>query len=78
LWEAGEDCVMRIFIIVYFTKYFQSDQIKRVKWLVHVACIGEIRNAYFVLVRKAEEKRPLRRTGHRWEDSIRMDLRERF
>jgi hypothetical protein len=30
----------------------------------HVACIGEMRHAYLVLVRKPEGKRPLRR----WED----------
>jgi hypothetical protein len=29
-----------------------------------------------VLVRKSEGKRPLRRPRHRWEDNIKMDLRE--
>jgi len=28
------------------------------------------------LVRNPEDKRPLRRLRHRWEDNIRMDLRE--
>jgi len=28
------------------------------------------------LVGKPERKRPLERTRHRWEDNIRMDLRE--
>jgi hypothetical protein len=32
--------------------------------------------AYIVLVGKPEGRRPLRRPGHRWEDNIRMDLRE--
>jgi hypothetical protein len=31
---------------------------------------------YRVLVGKPEGKRPLRRPAHRWEDGIRMDLRE--
>jgi hypothetical protein len=38
--------------------------------------MGEVRNAYKVLVGKSEGKRPLGRPLHRWEDNIRMDLRE--
>ena len=34
------------------------------------------RNAYRVLVGKPEGKRPLGRPRHRWEDNIRMDLRD--
>jgi hypothetical protein len=37
---------------------------------------GEKRNAYRVLVRKPEGKRPLGRPGRRWEDNIKMHLRE--
>jgi hypothetical protein len=33
-----------------------------------------MRNAYKILVRKLEEKRPLGRPRHRWEAIIRMDL----
>jgi hypothetical protein len=33
-------------------------------------------NAYSFLVGKPEGKRPLGRPGRRWEDSIKMDLRE--
>ena len=33
-------------------------------------------NAYRVLVGKPEGKRPLRRPRRKWEDYIRMDLRE--
>jgi hypothetical protein len=46
----------------------------RLLW--HVAHIGEVRNAYRILVRKPEGKRPLRRFRHRWEDNVRMDLKE--
>jgi hypothetical protein len=42
----------------------------------HVACMGEKRNVYRVLMGKPEGKRPLERPRHRWEDGIRMDLRE--
>ena len=34
------------------------------------------RNAYRVLVGKPESKRPLGKPRHRWEDNIKMDLRE--
>jgi hypothetical protein len=46
------------------------------KWAGHVAHMGEMRNAYKILVRKPEGKRPLRRPRDRWEDNIRMDVRE--
>jgi hypothetical protein len=45
-------------------------------WARHVACMGEVRNAYNILAGKPEGKRPLRRPRHRWEDNIIMDLRE--
>jgi hypothetical protein len=39
-------------------------------------CMGEGRKVYKVLVGKPEGKRPLGRPSRRWEDGIRMDLRE--
>jgi hypothetical protein len=36
----------------------------------------EKRNAYRILVGKPEGKRPLGRCSRRWEDNIRIDLRE--
>jgi hypothetical protein len=47
------------------------------KWGEHVAHIGEIRNAYKILVGIPEGKRPLGRPRRRWEDNIRMDIREK-
>jgi hypothetical protein len=38
--------------------------------------LGEERNVHRVLMGKPEGKRPLGRPRHRWEDGIRMDLRE--
>jgi hypothetical protein len=41
--------------------------------------MGEMRNAYNIfniLVGKPEEKIPLASLMHRWEDNIKMDLRE--
>jgi hypothetical protein len=49
---------------------------RRMRWAGHVACMGEKRNAYRILVGKPEGKRPLGRPRCRWEDNIRMDLRE--
>jgi hypothetical protein len=37
---------------------------------------GENGNPYMILIRKPEGKRPLRRPRRRWEDNIKMDLRE--
>jgi hypothetical protein len=49
---------------------------RRVRWAEHVARMTGKRNAYRILVRKPEEKRPLGIPRRRWEDNIRMDLRE--
>jgi hypothetical protein len=38
--------------------------------------MGEKRKLYRVLVGNLEVKRPLGRPRHRWEDGIRMDLRD--
>jgi hypothetical protein len=38
--------------------------------------MGEIKNSYKLLVGKCEGRRPLVRPRHRWEDNIRIDLRE--
>jgi hypothetical protein len=38
--------------------------------------MGEKRNAYRILVRNPEGKRPLGRPRRRWVDNIKMDLRE--
>ena len=46
------------------------------RWAGHVACMRERRGVYRVLVAKPEGRRPLGRPRRRWEDNIRMDLRE--
>jgi hypothetical protein len=38
--------------------------------------MGEGRGVYRVLVGRPESKRPLGRPRYRWEDNIKMDLRE--
>jgi hypothetical protein len=49
---------------------------RRMRWAGHVACMGEGRGVYRVFVGRPESKRPLGRPRHRWEDNIKLDLRE--
>jgi hypothetical protein len=49
---------------------------RRMRWAGDVACMGEGRGVYIVLVGRPERKRPLGRRRSRWEDNIKMDLRE--
>jgi hypothetical protein len=49
---------------------------RRMRWARHVACMGEERKVYKALVGQPEERRQLGRARRRWEDRIRMDLRE--
>jgi hypothetical protein len=49
---------------------------RRMKWAGHVARMGEGKGVYGVLVGRLEGKRPLGRPRRRWEDNIKMDVRE--
>jgi hypothetical protein len=49
---------------------------KRMRWVGLVAPMGEEKNVYKVFMGKPEGKSPLERPRTRWEDGIRMDLRE--
>jgi hypothetical protein len=49
---------------------------RRIRWAGHVACMGEARGGYNILVGRPEGRRPLRRPRRRWKDNIKMDLRE--
>jgi hypothetical protein len=49
---------------------------RRMRWAGHVTRMGEERKMYRVLVGKPEGKRPLGRPRRRWEDGIRINLRE--
>jgi len=46
------------------------------RWVGHVARMGEVRGMYKVLVWKPEEKIPLGRPRRRWEDNIKMDVED--
>ena len=49
---------------------------RRMRWVGHVASMGEGRGVHRVLVGKPEGKRPLGRPRRRWEDNNKMDLQE--
>jgi hypothetical protein len=49
---------------------------RRMRWAGHVARMEVGRGVYRVLVGRLESKRPLGRPRHRWENNIKMDLRE--
>jgi hypothetical protein len=49
---------------------------RRMRWARHVVRMGEGRGVYRVLVGRPEGKRLLGRPRRRWEDNIKMDLRE--
>jgi hypothetical protein len=45
-------------------------------WTGHVARMGERRDAYRILVGRPEGRKPLGRPSRRWEDNIKMDLKD--
>jgi hypothetical protein len=49
---------------------------RRMRWAGHVTRMGEGRGFHRVLVGRPESKIPLGRPRRRWEDNIKMDLRE--
>jgi hypothetical protein len=49
---------------------------RRVRWAIHVERMGAVRSVYKILIGKPEGRRPFGIPIRRWEDNIRMDLRE--
>jgi hypothetical protein len=56
---------------------FRMIKSRMMRWVGHVARMGEMRNSYKILVRKPEVNRLLGRPERRREDNIKMDVRER-
>jgi hypothetical protein len=48
---------------------------RRMRWVGHVARMGEERGAYRILVGRPEGRRPFGRPRHTWEDHIKMNLK---
>jgi hypothetical protein len=57
----------------FFVRVIKS---RRMRWAGHVTLMGEGRGVYRVLIGKPEGKRPLGSPRRRWEDNIKLDLRE--
>ena len=49
---------------------------RRLRWADHVTRMEKDRSAFKILTGTPAGKRPLRRPSRRWEDSIRIDLKE--
>jgi hypothetical protein len=49
---------------------------KRIRWEGHIARISEIRNQQNILHEEPEETRPLGALRRRWEDNIKVNLKE--
>jgi hypothetical protein len=49
---------------------------RRMRWVEHVAPTGEKRNTYRALVRKLEGRRPPARPRLKWEDNIKMNVKQ--
>jgi hypothetical protein len=59
--EVGENCIMRSFTFVIDKLYSSQNDIwtttsRRMRWARHVARMGEIMNAYKILVENTEGK----------------------
>ena len=53
---------------------FRVKKLRTMRWVGHVARMGEFRGVYRVLVGKHEGKRPIGRPRHRWKDNMKTDL----
>ena len=63
--------------VLYFSRNIvRAIKSKRMRWVGHVARMGEGRGVYSVLVGKLGGKRPMGRPRHRWEDNKKLDLEE--
>jgi hypothetical protein len=61
----------RVLLFIYLLIYLLLVYV-----LIYVARMGEVRGAYNILVGRPDGRRPLGRPRRRWEDNIKMDLRE--
>jgi len=61
-----------LFLYTLYQFYSSPNIVRLIKLAGHAAHVGQMRNAYKSMVRKPEGKSP----RCRWEDNIRVDLRE--
>jgi hypothetical protein len=66
----------QIYALFYAPNFIRMIKLRRLRWAGHVACMGQRRGVYRILVGKPEGRRTFGRPRHRWKDSIKMDLPE--
>jgi hypothetical protein len=71
--KLHNDEIHSLYSSSYIVRVIKS---RRMRWAGHVSRMGEGKGVYRVLVGRLEGKRPLGRPRCRWEDNIKMDLRE--
>jgi hypothetical protein len=77
IWTCPESCTVGGLHNLYLSPdIIRQIKSRRMRWAGHVARMAEGRNVYRVSLGKPEGKRPLGRPRRRWENGIKMDLRE--
>jgi hypothetical protein len=71
--QLYNDEIHRLYSSPHIVRVIKS---RRLRSAGHVARMVEGRGVYWVLVRRPEGKRPLGGPRRRWEDIIKVDLRE--
>jgi hypothetical protein len=76
--SAVRDCLFNIFAATLYSSpsIIRVIKARRMRWAGHVARMKEVRGAYNIFVGRPGGRRPLGRPRRRWEDNIKMDLRE--
>ena len=65
-----------IYYILAISHIFRVNKSRKLRWAGHVARMEEGRNAFKSFTGKPTGKRPLGRPRRRWEDNIRIDIKE--
>jgi hypothetical protein len=64
----------KLYVLYSSPDIIQVIKSRRLRSAGHIACMGEKRGAYRVLVAKPEGRRPLGRPRHRWKVNTKMNL----
>ena len=74
---SGEGSTMRnIIVCTCSLNIVRVIKSRRLRWTCHVTRIGEDKSTFKILTGTPAGKRPLGRPRRRWEDNIRMDIKE--
>jgi hypothetical protein len=72
------DVIIIVTIFIICTSPCEKIEVEKFRrvWFEYVSNMGEMRNEYKILFDEPEGKRPLARPGHRWENNIKVGLKE--